>query len=128
MEEIEEQPRTLNEIIAELMELSKRACPAPWYCGEEYEGDYEQKYCSVGDYSLEDKIDKTSYYEETIADFWGGDERDAVANAKYAIAAVSAVPLLIARIRELEQKSSTGLSDDIEAALKALEKWRKQPS
>lgn len=123
--DMEEEQKKLVDVIEELLVLQKRADAVPWYCTKEYEGTYGETYCDVGDYELEEGAD--SYYEDTIANFWGGDKK-AIANAQYAIAAVTAVPLLIARIIELEQKTSTGLSDDIEAALKSLDKWRKTPA
>ena len=113
---------TLKERIDELEQLQRKATETPWYKGDKYAGEYGD-YTPVGPYDMEHKIEKNPY-EDTIAEFWD-DNHDCEANAKFAIAAVNLVPELIARIRELEKLTTSELSQDLENALTALEKWRK---
>ena len=103
-------------------QLHRKATKTPWYKGDKYSGEYGD-YTPIGPYDMEHKIEKNPY-EDTIAEFWD-DNHDCGANAKFVIAAVNLVPELIARIRELEKLTTSELSQDLENALTALEKWRK---
>lgn len=115
----------MKKLIEELEMLEMKATPSPWYVGDVFTGDCGEEYCPIGPYDMSDKEDKHPY-EDTIAEFWNG-EHDAETNAKFVVAAVNAVPILISRIKELEQLKSTGLSADVEAAIDTLNKWRKNP-
>lgn len=114
---------TLEEAIVEFNKWNQKATEAPWYVGDEVEDEYGCKYHCVGPYDMSDKIEKQPY-EETIAEFWDA-EHNAKANA-YAVAyAMFLVPKLIERVRELELKTTTELSDEVTNAIEALFKWRK---
>lgn len=114
---------TLEEAINEFNKWSKRATGAPWYVGDAIEDEYDCKFYAVGPYDMSDKVEKQPY-ENTIAEFWDGDQ-DGEANA-YAVAyAMFLVPKLIERVRELELKTTTELSDEVTNAIEALFKWRK---
>ena len=114
---------TLEEAIAEFNKWSKRACPGPWFIGDAVEDDYDQQYYAVGPYDMSGKADKQPY-EDTIAEFWCGNQ-DGEANAYAASLAMFLVPLLIARVRELERGSSAELSAEVTQAIDTLFKWRK---
>lgn len=126
----------LNQIIEELENLLMTSTPRPWTVGSVVEDDCGYNIHSIGpgreeeDVCAEDEdiqgVDDEKYpIEETIAEFY--EINNSPTNAKLAVFAVNTAPLLIERIKELEQTSSTELSDDVERALKALEKWRKNP-
>lgn len=114
---------TLEEAIAEFNKWNKRATRAPWYVGDPVEDEYECTYYAIGPYDMSDKVDKQPY-EDTIAEFWDGDQ-DGEANAYAAAYAMFLVPKLIARIRELERGSSAELSKEVTQAIDTLFKWRK---
>jgi len=119
----------INEIIKEL-ETLQQSVEIPWYMGDITQDEYGNDYCGVGPYDMSEKIGEKHPYEDCIANFKGvadflGSNTNCEANVKYAVAAVNAVPMLIERIKELERKTSTELSDDVNTALEALEKWRK---
>ncbi|RUP38875.1 MAG: hypothetical protein EKK63_10905 [Acinetobacter sp.] len=114
---------TLKEKIDELELLHRKATSTPWYIGDAYEDDDDQRWCPVGPSDMEHKAVKHPY-EDTITEFWG-DNHNCEANAKFVVAAVNLVPELIARIRELEKLTTSELSQYLENALTALEKWRR---
>lgn len=114
---------SLKEKILLYQQLQRKATDTPWYAGDLYEGNHGEEYCAIGPYDMSDKIDKHPY-EATIAEFWGS-EHDCEANTKLVILAVELVPLLIAKIKELETGTATRLAADVDAAIDALMKWRK---
>lgn len=132
MEEfLEEQEVNLATAIAQYEKI-KGATEQPWFCNELSQDEYDYDYMEagpcmeVGPYDLQGRYghaECNSYYEECIAMFMGANH-NAKANAQLAVASVNLVPRLIARIRELEAKTATGLSEDVAIAIEALNKWK----
>jgi len=126
MEEfLEEQEVDLATAIAQYEKI-KGATEQPWFCNELSQDEDDCDYMEVGPYDLQERYDNPEcnfYYEECMATFFGANH-NAKANAELAVASVNLVPRLIARIRELEAKTATELSDDVINAIDALNKWR----
>lgn len=115
----------LRAAIEEYERLSERATETPWFHNQYAKDEYDCGYMEVGPYELEGRYETPSnaYYESCVATFYG-DNHDCDANAKLAVLSVNMVPALIARVRELEAKTATGLSEDVINAIDALNKWR----
>ena len=114
---------TLEEAIAEFNKWSKRAIEAPWYIGDDYEDEWDNKITPIGPYDMSESPVKNPY-ESTLAEFWSGNY-DGRANAFAAAYAMLLVPMLIDRVRELERGSSVELSAEVTSAIETLFKWRK---
>jgi hypothetical protein len=111
MEEfLEEQEVDLATAIAQYEKI-KGTTERPWFCcAFDLQEHYGNSKCNF-------------YYEECMATFLG-ENHNAKSNAELAVASVNLVPRLIARIRELEAKTATELSEDVINAIDALNKWR----
>ena len=121
MEEIFEEQEVDLATAIEQYEQIRGASEEPWYCNKFSRDEYDCGYMEVGPYPIEGRYanpDVNNYYESCIATF--SDNHNAEANAKLAVAAVNLAPRLIARIRELEAKTATGLSEDVAIAIEAL--------
>jgi len=73
---------TLPKYYQKKRERCEVATPGPWYRSPLYEGDYEDKYSSIGQFPTE-----YQHYEDTIADVWEnpnlpGSNPDFIANAR----------------------------------------------
>jgi len=126
----------LKAAIEEYERLSQRV-DTPWFHTKIEEDEYGYDIAEIGPYDLDEQNDElppenhmNSYVEETIATFYGVNT-NCEANIKLAVLAVNMVPALIARVKELEAKTSTGLSDDVSNSIEALQntidtlnKWR----
>ena len=126
----------LKAAIEEYEKLSKRAC-MPWFHTKIEEDEHGYDMADIGPYNLNEENyglspenHTNSYVEKTIATFYGVNT-DCEANIKLAVLSVNMVPALIARVRELEAKTSTELSDDVANSIEILQntidtlnKWR----
>jgi len=121
----------LSKAIAEYELLVKKATPTPWFHTEYAIDEYGDGIMEIGPHPLRDELleddeeefQRNAYYEDCMAVFYGWNH-NCDANAKLAVLAVNILPRLIARVKELEAKTATGLSEDVLTALAALDKWR----
>lgn len=119
----------LKAAIEEYERLAKRV-DTPWFHTKIEEDEFGYDIADIGPYDLDEKNDglppenhMNSYVEETIATFYGVNT-NCEANIKLAVLSVNMIPALIARVRELEAKTATELSEDVINAIDALNKWR----
>ena len=112
------------ELIERLTELLKHATPLPWaleQCGEKEDAPVVGVILDENDQPLTGYVEpynedgsERDYYRETIAYEWQScDGHSASANALFVVEAVNALPVLLARLAEL-QAERTGLREALE--------------